>query len=72
MVLAVVSAYTYYVLGAYEAQQGGSHHGVLWAALSAALSFVVAYLFKGGWGLLLLAQVGLFLGIAIFRALRRS
>jgi uncharacterized membrane protein YjjP (DUF1212 family) len=30
----------------------------------------VAYLFKGGWGVVLIAQVGLFLGIAIVRALR--
>jgi hypothetical protein len=70
--LAVVSAYTYYVLGAYEAEQGGSHHGILWAALSVAVSFVVAYLLKGGWGVLLLAQASLFLGIAVFRAMRRS
>ena len=71
--LALVCAYTYYVLGAYEAQQeGGRNHGILWAALSLGVSFVVAHLFKTGWGLLLIAQVGLFLGIAIFRALRHS
>jgi hypothetical protein len=72
IVLAFVCAYTYYVLGAYEEQQGGSHHGVLWAALSLGVSFVVACLFKGGWGVLLIVQVALFFGIAVFRAMRQS
>jgi hypothetical protein len=72
IMLAVVCAYTYYVLGAYEAEQGGNHHGMLWAGLSLGVSFVVAYLFKGGWGVLLFAQVALFFGIAAFRAMRKS
>lgn len=71
ILLAIVSAYTYYVLGAYEAQQGGRHHGILWSALSLGVSLVVAYLFKGGWSVLLVAQIGLFLGIAVFRAMRQ-
>jgi hypothetical protein len=70
--LAVVCAYTYYVLGAYEAEQGGNHHGVLWGALSLGISLVVAYFFKAGWGVLLMAQVGLFIGITVFRAMRES
>ena len=70
--LALVCAYTYYVLGAYEAQQGSRNHGLRWSALSLAISFVVAYLFKGGWGVLLIMQVFLFFGIAVFRALRES
>lgn len=72
VLLVLVCAYIYYVLGAYEAEQGGSNHGVLWAALSLAVSFVVAYLFKGGWGMVLITQIGLFLGIAVVRALRQS
>lgn len=71
IMLAAVSAYTYYVLGAYEAEQGGRHHGLLWASLSAAVSFVVMHLLKGGWGALLAAQVVLFVSIAAFRAMRR-
>jgi len=72
MMLAAVCAYTYYVLGAYEAQQGGRNNGVLWAGLSAAVSFAVAYLCKAGWGALLLAQAALFLGITVYRAMRSS
>lgn len=72
ILLAVVCAYTYYVLGAYEAQQGGKNNGLLWAVLSVAVSFVVAYLCKAGWGVLLLAQVGLFVGITVVRAMRPS
>jgi len=70
ILLAIVCAYTYYVLGAHEAEQGERHRGMLWAALSAAVSFVAAYLFQWGWGALLAAQVMLFLGIAVFRAIR--
>jgi|GEM_PF-557214 len=72
ILLMLVCAYTYYVLGAYEAEQGGNHRGVLWAALSLAVSLIVGYLFKGGWGVIVIAQVGLFLGIAIVRALREQ
>ncbi|GLQ93730.1 hypothetical protein GCM10007901_26810 [Dyella acidisoli] len=72
ILLTLICAYTYYVLGAYEAQQGNRNHGILWAALSIVVSFVVAYLFKGGWGALLIMQVLLFFGIAVFRALRES
>lgn len=70
ILLAIICAYTYYVLGAQEAQQGGRHHGVLWAGLSLVVSFIVTYLFKGGWGISLLAQAGLFIGIAVVRAMR--
>lgn len=72
ILLAVVCAYTYYVLGAYEAQQGGNHNGLLWVFLSLLVSLVVLGLFKGGWGVLLIAQAGLFVGIAVFRAVRES
>jgi hypothetical protein len=71
ILLAVVCAHTYYVLGAYEAEQGGRHNGVLWAALSAVVSFVAAYLLKWGWGASLIAQAALFLGIAVVRAMRQ-
>lgn len=70
--LAFVCAYTYYVLGAYEAQQGGNHNGLLWTVLSLLVSLVVLGLFKSGWGVLLIAQAALFVGIAVFRAMRES
>lgn len=70
ILLAVVCAYTYYVLGAYEAQQGSNHNGLLWAVLSLLVSLAVLGLFKGGWGVLLMAQTALFIGIAVFRAMR--
>jgi hypothetical protein len=72
ILLAFICAYTYYVLGAYEAQQGGKHHGILWAALSLLVSLVIVHLLKAGWGALLIAQAALFLGIAVFRAVRES
>lgn len=72
ILLAFVCAYTYYVLGAYEAQQGGNNNGLLWAVLSLLVAVVVLGLFKGGGGFLLIAQAALFVGIAVFRVMRES
>ena len=53
----------------WETRDGRAHHGVLWATLSLGLSVLV--LFVAGWGWLpwLLAQAGLFVGIAFVRVL---
>ena len=69
-VLALVCVLTFYGAGAHERRFGGHDHGVLWAALSIAVSAVVVLLFGGTWLYLLLAQVGLFIGIGVVRALR--
>ena len=69
-VLALVCVLTFYGAGAHEGRFGGHDHGALWAALSIAVSAVVVLLFGGTWLYLLLAQVGLFIGIGVLRALR--
>ncbi len=68
--LALVCLFTYYALGAYEARFEGDNHGILWAGLSAFVSLLVLSVFKAGWSWLVLAQIGLYLGIAVFRAAR--
>ena len=51
----------------WEARDGSPHRGVLWAALSLLISVLV--LFVAGWSWLpwLVAQAGLFVGIAVVR-----
>ncbi len=69
-VLALVCVVTFYGAGAHEGRFGGNNHGVLWAALSIAVSALVVLVFKGTWGYLLAAQVLLFVGIGVARAAR--
>lgn len=66
--LVLVCICTYYAMGAYEARLQGDNHGVLWAGLSAVVSLLVLSVFKGGWWWLLFGQLGLYVGIALFRA----
>ena len=54
-IIAFVCAFTFYGMGKAEARGGGANNGVVWGA---------------GWLLVLLGQIGLFIGIGIFRALR--
>jgi hypothetical protein len=56
-------------LGKLESQ-GGMRKGLLWAALSVATSVIVIRLCGGGWIAELLAQFGLFVGIAVVRTVR--
>jgi hypothetical protein len=69
-VLALVSVLVFYGAGAHEGRFGGQHHGLLWAALSIAVSGLVMLLFRGTWAWMLAAQVLLFVGIGIVRAAR--
>jgi hypothetical protein len=71
-IIAFVCAVTYYNSGKFEARNGARGHGVLWTGLSIAISALLIQLFGVGWFLVLLAQAGLFVGIAIFRVLRES
>jgi hypothetical protein len=50
-----------------EARDGGKHHGILWAGLSALVSGVKYAVIGLGWQSWLLAQAGLFVGIAAAR-----
>ena len=45
--------------------------GLLWATLSVAVSVATLFYFNWGWIGAFLGQAGLFLGIAVFRALRK-
>ena len=70
-ILAFVCAITYFNMGKFEAQhRGGKSPGMLWAGMSIALSALVIQLFAAGWLLVLLTQVGLFVGITVFRMMR--
>ncbi|MEO5596257.1 MAG: hypothetical protein ABIQ97_03845 [Lysobacteraceae bacterium] len=52
----------------WEARDGSPNHRILWSSLSGLVSALV--LFVAGWGVLawLIAQAGLFVGIAVVRA----
>jgi hypothetical protein len=65
-VLMVVFAIFFYRAGEFDGSSG-----VLWSVLSAVISIVTWRVL--GWGALgvLMAQVGLFLGITVFRMLRK-
>jgi hypothetical protein len=67
--LALAGAVVFYNAGEYEARDGSPNHGVLWTMLSLLIS--VLALFVLGWSALpwLLAQTGLFIGIAAVRVL---
>jgi hypothetical protein len=69
-VLALVCVLTFYGAGAHEGRFGGRHHGLLWAALSIAVSGLVMLVLRGSWAWMLAAQVLLFVGIGVVRAAR--
>ena len=68
--LALVSIALFYGAGVQEAQMGGNNNGFVWALLSALMSAFVLILLKGPWSWVVLAQIALFIGIGVFRALR--
>jgi hypothetical protein len=67
--LTIAGVAAFFNAGEYEARDGGANHRFLWTALSLAISVLV--LFVAGWSWLpwLLAQLGLFVGIAAVRVL---
>ena len=70
--LAAVCAYTYYALGTHDSPQNGRGIGLLWAILSLVVSLFVCYVCGRGWTWILLSQVMLYFGIALFRAVRQG
>ena len=70
VVLAVLAAVSFFRMGQYEARDGSRSNGLLWALLSVAVSWLVLAVFEGGVPLEVFGQVGLFIGIGIFRAVR--
>jgi uncharacterized membrane protein YoaK (UPF0700 family) len=72
ILLAIVCAATYFAAGAHEARTSGSHPGPPWALASMLVSALVLWALGLGWRALLAAQVVLFLGISVVRALREA
>ena len=67
-ILALVFAFALFGSGKLEGQNG-IRNGLLWSGLSIAISILVIHFFGGGWLPELLAQVGLFVGIAAVRVM---
>ncbi len=59
----------FYRAGEFEARDGGTKHGFLWAGLSALVSGIKYAIIGLGWPSWLLVQAGLFIGIAAARVL---
>ncbi len=70
-ILAFVFAFTFYGSGKLE-EHDRMRKGVVWVALSIVTSVLVIRVCDGGWLSELLAQIGLFVAIAIFRTARGS
>jgi hypothetical protein len=64
--LCIVGMSLYFNAGKIEVRGGGADHAIFWASLSLAASLVVLWA-GAGWILWALAQVALFIGIALTR-----
>ncbi len=67
-ILAAVCGIAFYTMGKEEAKNGKRDNAWLWAGLSAALSGLVIGILAAGWLAVLLVNAGLFVGIAVWRA----
>jgi hypothetical protein len=70
--LSLIFVVLFFSAGKHEARFGGNDHSVPWAALSIGLSALMVLAFKAQPPILFVAQVGLFIGIAVVRALREK
>ena len=68
--LALVCAVTFFRAGRFESAGEAHDYSALWALMSALLSALVILGLKGSWVALAVAQIGLFFGIGIYRAIR--
>ena len=64
--LCIVGMSLYFNAGRIEARSGAADHSIAWAALSLGVS-LIAFWAGAGWILWALAQVALFIGIALTR-----
>lgn len=64
--MCIIGMSLFFNAGKIEARGGATDHSILWAALSL-LTSVLALWAGAGWVFWLLAQVGLFIGIALMR-----
>jgi hypothetical protein len=69
-IIAIVCAITFFKAGRAEARDTARDNGLIWTGLSIAISALIIQVFGAGWLLVLLGQLGLFVGIAVFRSLR--
>ena len=69
-IIAFVCAFVLYGAGKAEAREAGRNAGLLWAALSIVVSALLIRFFGAGWFLVIVGQVVLSAGIAVFRASR--
>ena len=67
IVVIVVCAVFYHRVAELE-----NESGLLWSGLSVLVSALVLFLFHAGWFGVLLGQAGLFVGIGVFRMVRKS
>jgi hypothetical protein len=56
----------------YRAAEFENESGLLWCGLSVLVSVVALFFFHWGWLGCLLGQAGLFVGIGIFRVMRKT
>lgn len=72
LILALVSALTFFRAGRLESVGAAYDHSYVWALMSVLLSAIVLVLVEAQWFVLFLCQIGLFVGIGVYRALRDS
>ena len=70
LVLALVSAFTFFGAGQLDSRGEAYDYSFLWALMSVLLSALILMVFKGSCTVLLLSQIGLFVGIGVFRFIR--
>lgn len=69
VVLAIVCAVTFFRAGRFESTGEAYDYGFFWALMSMLVSALFLLAFHASWFVLLLGQIGLFLGIGVFRAI---
>ena len=55
----------------HRAAEFENESGLFWSGLSVLVSALVVFLFHAGWLGILLGQIGLFIGIGVFRMFRK-
>jgi hypothetical protein len=69
-IIAMVCAITFFKAGRAEARDTARDNGLIWAGLSIAISALIIQILGDGWLSVLLAQLGLFVGVGVFQSLR--
>lgn len=73
VIIGVAAAFTFYAMGEYESRGRASRlRAPVWALVSAIITYLAIVGLDGGVITVLLAQLGLFIGIGVVRVLRDS